>query len=337
MKTIITCILGLWMAAPVAFSQKPRLDPAHVMGAQACSECHGKEVDTWRATKHFKTFKELEGLPLAGKIADRLDIDDLASESLCIECHFTMQAKGAKSVAISGISCESCHGAAKDWIKEHNKESVPRAQRQAVAEKAGMLYPQNIYAVASNCFDCHVVDREELVNKGGHPAFSKDFDLAGWSQGEVRHSYMTDAKPVKKSGAVNRAADANHKRVLYMLGKLLNLEYELRAVAKATTAKATEEQTKEKVQAYGMQHAIRADFLIKQVAALNALAPTDEVTALIAAAKGAALKTQNAAPLNAAADKVSALAKQFVAAHDGSKLGALDSKIPAPQGKVFQP
>lgn len=333
MRTIIACLLGIFAVAPAAFAQKPRLNPAHVMGAQACSECHGKEVDAWRATKHFKTFKELENRDKAGEIADNLDIDDLTSNGVCIECHFTIQKKGAKDVAISGISCESCHGAAKNWIKEHNKEKVGRAERKAASEKAGMLYPENIYAVASNCYDCHVVDREELVNKGGHPAFSKDFDLYAWSQGEVRHSFMTDGNPVKKAGDKNRAASTNYKRKLYMVGKLLNLEYQLRAVAKATTSKGTEASP----QAYGVQHAIRANTLIKQVEALNKLAPTDEVTAIVAAAKSAKLKTKNAGPLTAAADKVAALAKEFAANHDGSKLGGIDSKIPAPHGTIFKP
>ena len=333
MKRVLLSLFGIWVLGSLAVAQNPRLNPAHVMGAQACSECHGKEVDAWRTTSHFKTFKELEKRPLANKIADNLDIDDFQSDSMCIECHFTVQKKGARDVAISGISCESCHGAAKDWIKEHNKEKVSRAERKGVSEKAGMLYPENIYAVASNCYDCHVVDREELVNKGGHPAFSKDFDLFAWSQGEVRHSFMTDASPVKKAGETNRAASVNRKRILYMVGKLLNLEYELRAVAKATTAKkpAAAEQ------AYGVQHAIRANTLIKQLEALNSLAPTDEVAAAVAAAKSAQLKTKNAAPLNAAADKVATHAKEFIAAHDGSKLGGLDSKIPAPHGTPFKP
>jgi len=333
MKMVIASLFVIFSVAQVTLAQVPRLNPAHVMGAQACSECHGKEVDAWRATTHFKTFKTLEDSDKANEIADNLDIDDLAGNGLCIECHFTIQKKGAANVAISGISCESCHGAAQDWIKEHNKENVPRAQRKATAEKAGMLYPENIYAVASNCYDCHVVDREELVNEGGHPAFSADFDLYAWSQGEVRHSFMTDANPVKKAGEVNRAADANHKRILYMVGKLLNLEYELRAVAKATTAAKPAAAD----QAYGVQHAIRANTLIKQLVALNKLAPTDEVTAIIAAAKSAKLKTKNAAPLNAAAGKVSELAKKFVAAHDGSKLAGIDSKIPAPHGTIFKP
>ena len=335
MKTKLVIItIGLFTAH--AAHAEPRLDPSHVMGAKACTECHGKEVDAWRATKHFKTFDELENSDKAAEIADALGVDDFASDSVCIECHFTLQKKGAKTVAISGISCESCHGASKNWIKEHNKETLSRTARQAVSVKAGMIYPEDVYAVGRNCFDCHIVSREELVNKGGHPAFSENFDLYAWSQGEVRHSFMTDAQPVKKAGTVNRAADANRKRMLYMVGRLLHVEYSLRAMAKATTVKAKPPGGEK---AYALQIAHRYDALQKKVAELNQLAPTPEVTEIVKIAK--ALRKQinvnRAKPLNAGADKISELAKKFAKNHDGSKLAAIDSQIPAPHGQIFKP
>ena len=172
MKTLAMITVSLFMAH-VALAQQARLNPAHVMGAKACTECHGKEVDAWRATHHYKTFDSLEDSDKAGEIADALGVDDLTTDSLCIECHYTLQKKGSRNVAISGISCESCHGASKNWIKEHNKETITRAARQAASEKGGMIYPQDLYAVGRNCFDCHIVSREDLVNKGGHPALSK--------------------------------------------------------------------------------------------------------------------------------------------------------------------
>jgi hypothetical protein len=291
------------------------------MGAKACTECHGKEVDAWRATKHYKTFDALEDSDKAVEIADALGVDDLTSDSLCIECHYTLQKVGAKNVAISGISCESCHGASKNWIEEHNKETLSRAARQAVAEKGGMIYPQDLYAVARNCFDCHVVSREELVNKGGHPAFSKDFDLYSWSQGEVRHSFMTAASPVKKAGEVNRAASPEHRRMLFMVGKLLNLEYSLRAIGNATAKNP-----------YAVQHVGHFFALIKEVDELNKLAPTAEVTEIVKFARSLTkpnqIKTKNGPKLKAASDKISKLSQKF-AKNDGSKLTKLDSKIPA--------
>ena len=313
----------------MVLAQNPRLNPAHVMGAQACSECHEQEVDAWRTTNHFKTFKELENNDKATEIADALDIDDLASESLCVECHFTMQKKGAALEAISGISCESCHGAAKGWIEEHNKETLPRPARMKAAIKGGMLPPSDIYAVAANCFDCHVVDREELVVKGGHPAFSENFDLYAWSQGEVRHSFMTPGDPVKKGGKVNREASVNHKRILFMAGKLLNLEYELRSVGAATANNA-----------YAKAHVGQLLKVRKQVAALNKLAPTPEMTKIVEFANswgGSMIKTKNAKALNEAGNKVGDMTREFLKNNDGSKLGAIDKLIPALHGTPFKP
>ena len=199
-----------------------------------------------------------------------------------------------------------------------------------------MIYPQDLYSVGRNCYDCHIVSREALVNKGGHPTFSEEFDLYGWSQGEVRHSFMTDAKPVKKAGNTNRAADANHKRMLYMVGRLLHVEYSLRAMAKATTTKATPPGGGK---SYAHQIAFRFDKLQKKVAALNKLAPTPEVTEIvkIATAMRKQMGVNNGKTLIPAADKISALAKKFATSHDGSKLAAIDSQISAPKGAIFKP
>ena len=329
----ISCaVLIMFIASGNA--QQPRLDPTHVMGANSCTECHGKEVDAWRATRHFATFKTLEDSDKANDIADLLEVDDLTSDSLCVECHFVLQKKGSKTSAISGISCESCHGAAKDWIKEHNKEKISREQRKEVSEKAGMIYPDNLYAVARNCFDCHIIKHEELVNKGGHPAFSKDFDLAGWLGGEVRHNFMTDAVPVKKSGTTNREASPERRRMLFMVGQLLSLEYSLRAVGKATTTKAKPPGGE---QAFGIQQALRVQTLKGNIAKLNEQINTAEVTAILEIAGTVALKTKNEAQLTAAADKISVLAKKFAVAHDGSKFAAIDNLIPKPHGKTFIP
>ncbi|MCP4846371.1 MAG: hypothetical protein GY899_00290 [Verrucomicrobiaceae bacterium] len=330
---LITFVL-LVMCIASGNAQKPRLDPAHVMGANSCTECHGKEIDAWRASRHFATFKTLEDSDKANEIADLLEVDDLTSDSLCVECHFVLQKKGSKTSAISGISCESCHGAARDWIKEHNKEKISREQRKEISEKAGMIYPGNLYAVARNCFDCHIIKHEELVNKGGHPAFSKDFDLSGWLQGEVRHNFMTDAVPVKKSGTENREASPERRRMLFMMGQLLSLEYSLRAVGKATTAKA---KPPGGAKAFGIQQALRAHALKGNIAKLNKQVNTAEVTAILEVVDTVVLKTKNEAQLVAAADKISVLTKKFAISHDGSKFAAIDNLIPKPHGKTFIP
>ena len=53
-----------------------------------------------------------------------------------------------------------------------------------------MNNPHNIYLIARQCYDCHTVPNERLVNVGGHLAGSQDFELVAWSQGMVRHNFL---------------------------------------------------------------------------------------------------------------------------------------------------
>ena len=164
----------------------------------------------------------------------------IKSESLCLNCHFTVQQKDNKEEPIAGISCESCHSAGKDWIKVHSGYSGKKAETETKAEAAtrwklaeskGMIRPSSLYRLAKNCYSCHVVPREDLVNKGGHRAGSA-FELVSWSQGEVRHNTW------HSKGKENVPASAARKRMLYLVGLGVELETALRAVGKATVQKA---------------------------------------------------------------------------------------------------
>src|SRR5262249_61656634 len=75
-------------------------------------------------------------------------------------------------------SCESCHSAGEDWIKVHSQFSgkTERTETKAEAEarwklaaSKGMIRPSSLYRLAKNCYSCHVVPQEGLVNKGGEP------------------------------------------------------------------------------------------------------------------------------------------------------------------------
>ena len=60
---------------------------------------------------------------------------------------------------------------------------------------------------------------------GGHRAGS-DFDLVAWTQGEVRHNFLSsDGAP---ANPWNRAAPPERRRMMYIVGALTDLEYSLR-------------------------------------------------------------------------------------------------------------
>jgi hypothetical protein len=306
---------------------KFHLEPGSVMGPNACAQCHKSEIAAWQQTHHSTQFTNLYRLPDAQKIAQKMDVRLINRDSLCMTCHYTVQSDanaGGQPSAIAGVSCESCHGAAKSWINVHNNLKVPEHLSQAAA--AGMILPTDYYGLAANCFSCHTVPQEKLVNVGGHVAGSA-LELVSWSQGEVRHNFLL---PGGKSGDKNAPATQNALRMLYVMGRIVDLEYGLRG-----TAKATENANYGKALAYRTFNARKS---LQAVADATHLA---DVSAIIAASgSDADLKVNNAAVLNAAADRVSQLARTFAKQHDGSDLAAVDALIPSSDkyvGTVFQP
>ena len=217
------------------------VDPNLVVGNQACVKCHASEIQTWQKTPHAKTFDELHRRPEAKQIASKLGLKSIKHDGRCIDCHYTTQSDSAsgKHHAIAGVSCESCHGAAKHWLEVHHDyggEAVTRltespqhrAQRIAKSVAAGMRNPTNVFLVAQSCLRCHTTADEQLVNVGGHSAGSLDFEFVAWSQGTVRHNF------VRSDGKSNDVSSPERLRVMFVAGMVAELEAGLRATAVAT-------------------------------------------------------------------------------------------------------
>jgi hypothetical protein len=328
-RNFLTLLLACGLAGPLGATP----DPTKVQGPEACGECHKQEVEAWKLTHHYSTFNEMHRSDDAKAIAEKMGIHRIKSESLCLDCHYTEKQLADGPTVIAGVACESCHGAARDWINVHNdygkgfKKDTELADhktmRLSTALTAGMLRPEDIYSVAENCFQCHVIKDEKLVNVGGHNAGTADFDLLAYSQGEVRHNFFDSA------GKVNADDSPARKRLLYTVGALLDLEYSLRAVGRAT----------EKAN-YAITYAHRVKADKARLVLINQAAPTQEVTDILAVADKVSLKLNNSDELNAAADKVKTLAQAFAKAHDGSDLSGVDAMLPKPEsykGTVYQP
>lgn len=301
-----------------------KADPKKTLGAENCKECHAPIFAAWEKTHHFGSFSAgfagkpaMHRTPEAKSILKNLGMRS-AKRGVCVECHYTGQASSSGRVkTLSGTSCESCHGAGKDWNRIHsNKEDTAALTK---AEALGMIRPHHTYAVAANCYTCHTVPSEELVNKGGHTAGS-DFELVSWSQGEIRHNLQ------KTEGKTNTEASAAHKRVLYVTGRLLDLEYSVRALAKATTAGTYSEKLTERINKMTGE--------LKKIAGAG-VAAAGEIAGLVDAGQ---LKPGNAAGLTKLAESIAAKSKAFADGNDGSKLAGVDGMIPtAYKGKVYQP
>jgi hypothetical protein len=298
-------------------------DPRKIVGPNECAECHKVETEVWKGTHHFSTFLELPRNDKAREIADKMGMRRIKAESLCLTCHFTVQAAAGKEPdAISGISCESCHSAAKDWLKVHSEYSGKKKEtetpaeakaRWAKSEAAGMIRPHDFYGLAKNCYGCHVVPQEKLVNTGGHTAGSA-FELVAWSQGEIRHNTWYN------DGKANPEADPNRKRMMYVVGTAVELETSLRSVGKATERAA-----------YAVAMARRAAAARTTMDGIaKALPSVPEAAEIAAAGNAPGLKLNNDAELSAAADKVAAATKRLSTKYDGSTFAGIDSMLPTP-------
>ena len=321
-RSCVLCLCGSLIIFGFAADGTVASDPVKIVGPNACAECHKQETEAWKGTHHFKTFREMPRRKEANEIAEKMGVQRIRSESVCLNCHYTVQEKDNKKQPIAGISCESCHSAGEDWIKVHSQfsgktektETKAEAEaRMKLAESKGMIRPSSLYRLAKNCYSCHVVPQEDLVNKGGHPAGSA-FELVTWSQGEVRHNTW------HSKGKENVPASAARKRMLYLVGLGVELETGIRAVSRATVRKR-----------YAFEMAKRVDRARKQLAAAAKAVPNvPEIGKMVEHAYSAGLKLNNERFLTAAADGVSKLLASITEKYDGSTMSGLDSLIPAP-------
>ncbi|MFK7731268.1 MAG: cytochrome c family protein [Pseudomonadales bacterium] len=318
---VIPLAIALFLA-PLTLAQEYHLDPAMVEGPEACAECHEKTTEIWKKTHHAKTFKELPRREKSDEIAKNLGVKRIKTAAECSGCHFTAELREQKPKAIAGISCESCHSAGRDWIDIHSdfggkdieaEDEAPehRVQRYKQSEAAGMIRPANMEGLIRNCYSCHMISDERLVNVGGHSS-SSAFEIVRWSQGEVRHNvwYSDD----------NEESSVERRRVMFLLGQVLNYEYALRALATATEngdfAKAVAKQAK---------------LSQRRLTRLQEMQAVDEIAAVLKIANASKLGLNKASQLNQAADKVAALVAEMAKKYDGKSWSGIDAVLPKPE------
>ncbi len=299
------------------------LNPHQVIGYEACQKCHASEIGVWKQTPHHTTFMTLHRSPAAKEIANRLGIESFKTDSNCVKCHYTMQADSSNDIqAVSGISCESCHGAAKNWLEHHYNFGSPSATRKTESPQhrierlresiaGGMRNPVNVYLIAQSCYRCHTVPDERLVNVGGHKAGSMDFEFVAWSQGTLRHNFVTS------NGEANEPSSKERLRQMFMAGMIADLEFSLRATA-AATEKAD----------FGVNSAKRAARAAKRLAAAQSKLNQPLLDEILTVFQSVELKLNNREQLTDAADRINLLGIRFAATVPGADLAAIEGFIP---------
>lgn len=128
-------------------------DPANLVGVKMCGICHKKEesgnqLAKWQESRHAKAFESL-GTPEAKAAGAKLGVADPQTSGKCLKCHstayhFTEQVQTEKIKPEDGVTCESCHGPGKNYMKKNLMED-----RQA-AVAAGLIHPPS-----QSCQLCH--------------------------------------------------------------------------------------------------------------------------------------------------------------------------------------
>lgn len=300
-------------------------DPTKIKTANTCRQCHVAEYEVWAKTGHAKGFKTLHRRKSAEAIAEKMGFDLIKRESLCLTCHYTPIIKNDTLRAVSGVSCESCHGASADWLTVHNQyggkgftyeNETPehKANRIKTTREMGMRRPSDLYPVASRCFQCHTVPHEGLVNKGGHGTGSSDFELVEWSQGEIRHNFFESF--LTGDGTVNAERSPERKRLMYVLGRALDVEYSLRGIAVA----------KEKKRYFkAMSRRLRS--ATSEVRAIHQRVNMEPLADILALIREARIVPDNETELMEVSTKIGDATKRFLGQYDGSELTILDPLI----------
>ena len=185
-------MFGVWCLMFVPSSFAADLAPKF-LGAQSCanSMCHGgagekrDQYVTWMKKDFHTRAPATLSMSRSARIAETLKIADATTSARCTECHNPFQAvpderKGPLVGKLEGVSCESCHNAAENWLLTHTRTDLKYEQKVA----AGMRDLKNLYVRANTCVACHQNLDPEL-RAAGHPELT--FELDGQCVAMPRH------------------------------------------------------------------------------------------------------------------------------------------------------
>jgi hypothetical protein len=179
--SVVTAALCASIATPAA-QQK-----FEFVGPNQCLSCHDHDAErTWYEKKEIPEVQRLfpDRGNKAGHINSLQQLDDAKSDAFakaigladkydakgaCVQCHATV----FQGDANAGVSCESCHGPASGYLKQH---SVKGSYEQAVSQYGMTRLVGNMQGWIQQCTNCHVMDDDRLI-KAGHPS-GDDFDLS---------------------------------------------------------------------------------------------------------------------------------------------------------------
>ncbi|MCU1337314.1 MAG: hypothetical protein JWO19_2895 [Bryobacterales bacterium] len=177
-------------------------EPPKYTGPGSCASpsCHGgvqirtntsvqqNEYSTWVVKdKHAHAFAALAN-PVAVRMAKILGVEKADAAPKCLGCHALSvpEAERARTFdSTDGVSCESCHGPASNWLGPHTTRGWTHERSIA----AGMRDLRDPVRRAENCLTCHLGSADKAVDHemiaAGHPDLY--FELASFTAAMPRH------------------------------------------------------------------------------------------------------------------------------------------------------
>ncbi|HZQ47764.1 MAG TPA: multiheme c-type cytochrome, partial [Verrucomicrobiae bacterium] len=154
------------------------------LGEASCSSssCHGgagekrDQCIIWsKRDFHSRSYATLT-MARSARIADSLKISDPARNPRCTVCHAPFLDVPARELSKAidpalGVSCESCHGRAENWLRSHTRPDFTHQDRI----HAGMRDLENLYVRANSCVACHQNVDADLL-QAGHPELIFELD-----------------------------------------------------------------------------------------------------------------------------------------------------------------
>jgi hypothetical protein len=170
---------------PKAFAEETNSSSPKFLGSPTCSSssCHGgageksKQYTIWSTHDfhHGRPYATLE-TARSERLAEVLKIGNATLSARCTVCHAPFatvprERLGHDAAVTEGVSCETCHGPAENWIRAHTRLDYTHADRVA----AGMRDLNNLYLRANTCVACHQnIDPE--IRAAGHPELIFELD-----------------------------------------------------------------------------------------------------------------------------------------------------------------
>ena len=150
-RRIIMCVLFATACANarMAFAED------EAKASDRCALCHEAETKEWQASLHAQTMNDIF-------------LNEWTNEGKkweCLVCHASQFDRKTGQFSHEGISCESCHGAAKDDHPDKSKMALPVTSEVCQSCHAITYGEWRVSAHGQKnvrCFDCHKMHQMQL-------------------------------------------------------------------------------------------------------------------------------------------------------------------------------